>query len=157
MSSPPFDPDATVEDARSPRAAGLEVGAFRGSSAAAPPAAPSDDFGDGGGDLTVRDPLPAPLKDELPVGRRPAERRRRVAPPTGDTTVTERRPDYIQPCANCRELIDARKVLCPRCGKPTGKRAINAGLVALIGGGLLMLLVLYLVWDWLGTTAPPAP
>ncbi|HEY3357795.1 MAG TPA: hypothetical protein VGQ83_31375 [Polyangia bacterium] len=152
----PFDPDRTVDERVAPTTRPDPPPAAPRAAAGAPPALAS--FSDDTGDETVLEPLPAAVKDALPSGkRRRGQRLARADAPGGDSTVEEKRPDYIAPCPHCRKLIDARNVLCPLCRKPTGKRAVPAGLVTVIGAAVIILVALYFVWQWLGTPTPPPP
>jgi hypothetical protein len=140
MSEPPFDPDATIDERRYAPATTGQV---------EPPTAPPDHpipphvppaiaaemAGDLGGDTV----------DEW----RPRHGVRRAEPPGGDT-VDEKRPTKLGPCPHCGTIIDARAVLCPSCRKKTGKRAVPEGAVAVIAAIVVVLVVLYFVWDCVG-------
>ncbi len=70
--------------------------------------------------------------------------------PLGRDTVDEKRPVKLSPCPHCGNLIDAKAVLCPTCRKPTGKRAVPQALPVMIAAAVIILVVLYFVWDCVG-------
>jgi hypothetical protein len=80
---------------------------------------------------------------------RPRRKTARPEPP-GGATVDEKRPPKVAPCPQCGTMIDAGAVLCPICNKPTGKRAVPEGAVAIITAIVVVLVVLYFVWDCVG-------
>lgn len=140
MSEPPFDPDATIDERRYAPATAGQVEPPTSSSDHAiaphePPAIASDLGGDPGNDTV----------DEW----RPRHGARPKAPPGGDT-LDEKRPTAVHPCPHCGNLIDARAVLCPSCRKPTGKRAVPQALPVMIAAAVIILVVLYFVWDCVG-------
>ncbi len=136
MSDPPFDPDATIDERRTaPATAGTVDRPAPLSNPSIAPHEPPAIASDPGSD-TVDEWSPR-------SGARPKE------PPGGDT-LDEKRPVNLRPCPHCGNLIDARAVLCPGCRKPTGKRAVPQGLVVLIAAAVVILVVLYFVWDCVG-------
>jgi hypothetical protein len=139
VSEPPFDPDATIDERRyAPAATGTVDG----------PAVPADH--------TISPHEPPAIAPELAGDAtvdewRPRHGKARPEPPGGDT-VDEKRPTAVRPCPHCGNLIDARAVLCPSCRKPTGKRAVPQGMVVMIAAVVIILVVLYFVWDCVGGT-----
>jgi len=140
MSEPPFDPDATIDERRyAPASAGQVEPPTAPPDAAIPPHVPPtiapDLAGDAGNDTV----------DEW----RPRHGAPRPEPIGGDT-LDEKRPAKVRPCPKCGNLIDARAVICPTCRTATGKRAVPEGAVAVIAAIVVVLVVLYFVWDCVG-------
>jgi hypothetical protein len=139
MSEPPFDPDATIDERRyAPNSVGTVDGPAPAERSVAPhePPAISPDLGGDTGSDTV---------DEW----RPRHGVRAPEPPGGDT-VNEKRPAALRPCPHCGNMIDAKAVLCPTCRKPTGRRAVPQTMVVMIAAAVVILVVLYFVWDCVG-------
>ncbi|HEY3358221.1 MAG TPA: hypothetical protein VGQ83_33545 [Polyangia bacterium] len=144
----PFDPDATLVEPGVPAPRFFD------------PTAPQAGAGPGEepGDRTAVAPPPTCVSDERAGGRpRRLRARRATAAASADPAAGAKPPAPQAACPHCRQLIDARAVLCPCCLKPTGKRALNASLVAAIASAGVVALALYALWDWLGTAAPAAP
>jgi hypothetical protein len=140
MSEPPFDPDATIDERRY---AAASVGVVE------PPTAPTDHATPPHVPPAIAPELAGDAGNDTVDEWRPRHGTARPDPPGGDT-VDEKRPATLLPCPHCRNMIDARAVICPSCRKPTGKRAVPQGLVVTIAAAVIILVVLYFVWDCVG-------